>query len=339
MPEGDNPVDPTAPAPGTTACPPGQRWYGPIGQCRPICPGGQSWSEDQQTCLSRSGSVSGNPTAGCPPGEEREASSAICRCPAGECRDINSKACRSPRRNEQVNETDDIERATGGGRGYCRPVDPGSVGGGGGGAGGGGGGGGVGGSKFGITGGSGLMDMFSGQSKTIWDNLTPIISGQQTRYSPEVLASMDANAKVAALGQAKAGRDAVLKDSITRGLGRSGIPSRGIETAQRDATMAYTAASNLNRVEKAKADFADRMAAIDAAEKWLGQMQAYVTTLDQTAAGREKAIAEIALGYSRIQADRDMLALRLQTDLQIAQGNNANQLEISKLLNLSHLFQ
>lgn len=150
---------------------------------------------------------------------------------------------------------------------------------------------------------------------------------------------MDANAKAAALGQAKSGRDVVLRSAITRGLGRSGIADRGIANIERGAVTDYTQASNQNRVEKAKADFADRMAALDAAEKWLGQMQSYVTTLDQTAAGREKAIAEIALGYSRIAADRDMLALRLQTDLAISQGNNLSQLEIAKLINLGRLFQ
>lgn len=330
------PGGPTAPAPSSN-CPPGQKWTGPAG-CVPACPQGQTWDDSIQSCRSRSGSASGDLTAGCPPGETREASSAICRCPEGQCRDIGSKACRSPRRNEKVNETDDIERATGGGRGYCRPLDPGQINPGGGGGGGAAGGGGTGIANPGATS-SGLMDMFSGQAKTIWDNLTPIMSGQQTRYSPEVLARMDANAKLASRGEARAGRDVILQDAIRRGVSRGGIPTRALGNVERGATAAYTAATNQNQIEKAKADFADRMAALDAAEKWLAQMQAYAVSLDQTAAGREKAIAEIALGYTRIKADRDMLSERLRTELQIAGGNNATQLGIANLANLGNLFR
>jgi hypothetical protein len=325
---------------GIAPCPPGTKWYSPSRECVPKCPQGQTWDPEINSCRSRSGSVSGDLTAGCPPGETREQSSAICRCPEGQCRDINSKACRPPRRNEKVNETDDIERATGGGRGYCRPLDPGQVPTGGGG-GGGGGASGMGGASgnFGIGGGAGLSTMFDAQAKSIWDNLAPIMSGQQTRYSPEVMARLDANAKAASRGEARAGRDAVLRDAITRKVGRSGIASRGIANVERQAVTDYTQTSNQNQIEKVRADFGDRMAALDAAEKWLAQMQSYVATLDQTAAGREKAIAEIALGYARIKADRDNLEKRLQTDILIANGNNANQLEIARRGLLSDLFR
>jgi hypothetical protein len=193
--------------------------------------------------------------------------------------------------------------------------------------------------NFGIGGGAGLSTMFDAQAKSIWDNLAPIMSGQQTRYSPEVMARLDANAKAASRGEARAGRDAVLRDAITRKVGRSGIASRGIANVERQAVTDYTQTSNQNQIEKVRADFGDRMAALDAAEKWLAQMQSYVATLDQTAAGREKAIAEIALGYARIKADRDNLEKRLQTDILIANGNNANQLEIARRGLLSDLFR
>lgn len=306
--------------------------------CVDRCPQGQTWNQDQQTCISRSGSVSGDPTAPCPPGETREASSAICRCPDGQCRDVVSLGCRgfNPN-NEKVNETDDINRATGGGRGYCRGLDPGTAGGGGG-AGGGGTGGAGGSSGVNVGAGSNnLLHLFDSQSGSIWDNLTPVMNGSQTTYSPEVIAAMDSKAKLDATGQAAAGRDAILNDSIRRGLGRSGIPTRGIEGVQRQAVESFTAATNANQVEKAKADFADKMAALDAAEKWLAQQQQYAATLDQTAAGREKAAADIALGYARIAADRQMLQSQLSTQLQIAGGNNANQLQIAQLLNLGKI--
>lgn len=323
-------------------CPPGQVFMSPVGGCRPQCPQGQTWDEGQHTCRSRSGSVSGDPSAPCPPGESREASSAICRCPPGTCRDVVSKECRNfnPRR-EKVNETDDIERESGGGRGYCRQLDPGMQGGGGGVAGGAGGGA-AGGAAGGVRGGpaqsTDMLNMFGAQSSQIWDNLAPIMSGQQTRFSPEVMAQIDSKAKLATRGGAKVAKDALLRDAITRGFGRSpGAVDLG--SVERAASADYTKITTDARIKKAETDFLDRMMALEAAEKWLAQMQNYAATLDQTAAGREKAVAEIALGYARISAERDMLQQRLQADLAIAQGGWANSLQLANLANLSNLFR
>jgi hypothetical protein len=53
-------------------------------------------------------------------------------CPPNQCKDKVTGECRSfnPRR-EKANETDDIERASGGGRGYCKQLEGGGMGGGG----------------------------------------------------------------------------------------------------------------------------------------------------------------------------------------------------------------
>lgn len=66
-----------------------------------------------------------SPAAGsCPPGQQMI--NGRCRhagdfpCPPGQCKDVHSGECRSPGRNEKINETDDIERASGGGRGFCK---------------------------------------------------------------------------------------------------------------------------------------------------------------------------------------------------------------------------
>jgi hypothetical protein len=315
MPYGD-------PEPGTSNCPEGYEWESPTGRCRPKCPQGQSWNGS--TCVSRSGSPSGDPTAPCPPGETREASSALCLCPGSQCRDIGSKQCRDPRGNEKTNFTDDIERDTGGGRGYCRPVDPGSSGGGAGG------GGGVGGPSTGAPSVSPYAGMFDAQNKDIWDTLRPILKGKQTRYSPEVMARLDAQGKVASRGEARAGVDAVISNSISRGMGRSGIASRGIENVQRQAVQTYSDIANKNQIEKVRADFEDKMTALKMAEEHLSRLQSFVVALDTNQASREASMATIALGYARIQAEMAMLQKRLAADMEIAQGGWDTSLELQR---------
>lgn len=317
MPYGD-------PEPGTSNCPAGYVWEAPTGRCRPQCPQGQTWDGTQGTCISRSGSASGDPTAPCPPGETREASSALCLCPGGQCRDIGSKQCRAPRGNEKLNETDDIERSTGGGRGYCRPLDPGSSGGGGAG-----GAGGAGGPNSGPSV-SPYASMFDSQNKDIWDTLRPILKGKQTRYSPEVMARLDAQGKLASRGEARAGVDSVLSNSISRGLGRSGIASRGIENVQRQAVTTYSEIANKNQIEKVRADFEDKMQALKMAEEHLARLQSFVIALDTNQASREASMATIALGYARINAEMAMLQKRLAADMEIAQGGWDTSLELQR---------
>lgn len=265
------------------------------------------------------------------PGGERAADDLPCPDPST-CKDVVTGQCRAYNPNrEKVNETDTWERESGGGRGYCKQRSGGAGGAGGAGGGGasragGGAGGGaaVAGGGFSIANPSSrfneLYGMFGKQAGAIWDNLVPIMNGTQTRFSPEVMAQMDSAAKMAATGQAHAGVDNLRQDAIRRGVGRS--PDRGIADVQRGATQSYTQAVNQNRITKANADFEDRMRALDASEKWLGQMQQYTLGLDTNAADREKAIANIALGYARIQAERDMLREQLASNLQIANLNN-----------------
>jgi hypothetical protein len=162
--------------------------------------------------------------------------------------------------------------------------------------------------------------MFDGQANTMWGHLEGMMAGEDTRYTPEILAQMDANARMSATGAAQASSDSLRQDAIARGVGRS--PIRAMGDVQRQAVQSYTQASNANRIKKAESDFEDRMNALNAAQRWLGQMQTYVMGLDSTSAQREQAIATIALGYARIAAEERMLRSSLANNIQLANINN-----------------
>lgn len=244
-------------------------------------------------------------------------------CPSGQCKDVVSGQCRTPGHNEKVNETDVWERDTGGGRGYCKQRDGGGAGGAGaGGAGGAPGAGAGGGGGYGISSPGGTFNklggMFDTQAGTVWDELNKVLQGG-TRYNPQVMAQLDSQAKLSSAGTTRGQIQGLEDSAVTRGVGRSSAVTSGEAMIRRSAAADESKAYNQNRIAKVNADFEDRMGALDRAQKWLDSSRDYVVRLDMTAADREKAIANIALGYARIAAERDMLNKQLANNLQVAQ--------------------
>jgi hypothetical protein len=249
-------------------------------------------------------------------------------CPPGTCKDVASGQCRSFNANrEKVNETDTTERESGGGRGYCRKKDGGGGGGGGGGQGGGGGvpGGAAvpgGANAAGSPVGGPLSTEADAASKTIWGELSNILGGKSTRFTPEVMANLDSNAREASIATARGSEDAVRQDALRRGVFQSPQVTSEIGNIERSANSDYSRAANQNRIQKVNADFEDKMGALDRAQKWLDSQRDYIVRLDMTAAQREAALANIRLGYARIAAEERMLRASLQNNIDVAGINN-----------------
>lgn len=270
----------------------------------------------------------------CPPGMSRHPTRGDCRydgdmpCPSGLCKDTATGQCRTfnPNR-EKVNETDTTERDTGGGRGYCRQRDGGGGGGGLGRGGAAGGAGGAGTGGFG-TGTFGISDPnqrfddlhkhIEGKFQSIWDELLPVAQGKETRYNDQTMGYLTGQARVDRAGNIAAGTEDVYNDAITRGVGRSGVTSGAVADVVRGANQEYSRQVTAMRVKKVEQDFEDRMSALDRMRTALQDHQQYILGLDANAADREKAIANIALGYARIAAEERMLRSQLNVQLQIA---------------------
>src|SRR5574341_956480 len=288
----------------------------------------------------------------CPPGQAPHPTRGDCRypgdypCPPGQCKDVVSKVCRSPFGNEAINETDDIERPTGGGRGYCsqnRPGGPAGAGGAGGAGGGvGGGTGGPGGlPNYGPPGGDYGIDrdafnkMFKIgdlESNTSWGQIENMLNGP-SRFSPEIVALMEGRAKGVQAGADRAAANAANSNLVRRGAFRSPAMAR-LEVESRNANAAnFSKAAGDIQLQKVQADHEDKLQAIDRAQKWLGDLRDYSAKLDMTQADREKAIANIALAYTRLNAEKDMLTQRLAMDWRIAQLGSSTQLQLGRMAN------
>lgn len=263
-------------------------------------------------------------------------------CPPGQCKDVVSGICRNPQGFEKVNMTDEWERPTGGGRGYCRKRDGGKGGGGlgeggGGGHGGGGGGGGGGkggpGSGFDPTGGKAPFDLWGvGQNidTMIQDFLKGVIEGRQTRYSPEVVQDMMAGEKRTSEAQYANDVEGINEDLAARGLYRSPVGADLAAEARMGADQRFSEGARQIRVDKAKQDFEDRIAGVDRAQKNLDALRSYVAQLDITQAEREKLKATIELGYARIDAEMKMLLKQLASNKELLQLSLASQEKIAR---------
>lgn len=264
-----------------------------------------------------------NQTGGpCPPGQSPHPTRGDCRyagdypCPPGQCKDVASGVCRSPGGHEKLNETDITQRDTGGGRGYCKQLEsnqPGrggmyGQGGGGGGAAGAGGGGGLGASP---GGGLGAPAGLSGVSGTIWDTLNGVLKGGQTRFTPEVMATLAGQAKSLEQGQIKTGTDAVTSDAIRRGIYRSPAVNPDVANVVRGAQGNYSQTIAQQQVAKVSADFQDKMGALDRAQKFLDSARDYLLRSDMNAIDRERIRAQLALGYANIASQQQMLTQQL----------------------------
>ncbi len=320
------------------------------------CPGGYYWDEQQKRCKLELYDPSGggypdprppgdkqkgaNPPYGDPGGDAFQMP-----CPPDQCKDVVSGVCRryNPNR-EKVNMTDDIERESGGGRGYCRKTDGGGGGGRGGGGAFGGGDGGAGGGHGGF-GPSGpdvgvdpaqqfkeLQGVGGNYSKLISDFVSGVLEGDQTRYSPEVMQDLYAGSKAQVEGQTTQAIDALNSDLARRGIYRSPAGAGMAAEVRREGDRAFSEDARQFRIEKATKDFEDKLSAVDRAQADLNSMRSYIAQLDVTQAEREKLKATIQLGYARIDAEMAMLLKQLGSQKELLQLSLASQ---EKLANLS----
>lgn len=225
----------------------------------------------------------------CPGGATAEPGSGACFCGDGECRDVVSGECRgfNPNR-EKVNETDDITRSTGGGRGYCRQLDPGQQGQGGGGGG-------------GATGGNSGMSQYG----DIWSQIQGLLKSP-SRYTPEVMAQLLGLAKQREAGQNQASTDASTADQVRRGIFSSPLGAALSQQAKQGAATDFNKASGDLSIAKVNADAQDKMFAVQASMQWV-QMMMQQNQFD----------ANLKLAYARLLQEWQMLQAQLNDPLRL----------------------
>jgi len=92
---------------------------------------------------------------------------------------------------------------------------------------------------------------------------------------------------------------------------RSGLVTDAMAGVQRSATSEYTGGVRKILIEKAKSDTMLKVQGIQMAQAWLGQRRQYILGLEGTQAQKELGMAQIRLGYARIQAEIRMTQMQI----------------------------
>lgn len=156
-------------------------------------------------------------------------------------------------------------------------------------------------------------------SDLLKSQLTSMITGGQSRFSPEVMAALTARAKAASEGQASASTQALRDQLASTGNLRSGQFARGVTDIRQTADTNFSRAVSDAFLQKTNADYEDKANAINRAQGWLDNMRAYSASLDQNQAQRESTRAQIALGYANLNQQREQLERTLAAQREAAE--------------------
>lgn len=233
-------------------------------------------------------------------------------CGPSQCKDVVTGECRSfnPRR-EKINETDQWERPSGGGRGYCRQLDNAGAG-----AGAGAGrGAGRGAGAPGPPTGPGSSSDFDSM---IQDYLRQMLAGP-SRYTPEAMQALYGQTTAQASGQIARGERAVRAEAAGRNMSRAGSVAAGIRSV-RSTAEGQRGAANVGIMQaKINADYQDKTGALDRAQRYLDSLRDSEYRYTLLAEQRRQFDANLALAYANIQSQWDMLRAQMGFAL-VSQG-------------------
>jgi len=140
-------------------------------------------------------------------------------------------------------------------------------------------------------------------SKESWARIQSALGG----WDASTLERMKGQVFGAAMGRKAAGLESMSDDLLSRGLARSGIGAEGAIALENQAQQAYT--GGVTNIMIKEVEF--KMAALDKAQKHLDSLRDYIVSRESNAIQREIGLAQIKLGYTKIEAERDMLTQEL----------------------------
>jgi hypothetical protein len=142
-----------------------------------------------------------------------------------------------------------------------------------------------------------------------------------SRYTPEALQGMYGEVTRQYAGQVRRGERGVRADAARRGMGRAGRTDallRGV----RDTAEAQRGQSIVGiQTEKIRADFADKMAGLDRAQKYLDSLRDNEYRYMLAAEQRRQFDANLRLGYANLDHQRSLLNMQLQSAWDMLRAN------------------
>lgn len=164
----------------------------------------------------------------------------------------------------------------------------------------------------------GIGGDISGQIKNY---LSGVLNGKNLPFGPDQIAALTAQAKANTSGAASAASQAARDEAVRRGVFRSPFAARAESDIQRSAASQFTQQATGIQLQAVQQNYNARMAALDRMEKWLDNLRSFAAQMDANSSQREEAIAQIALGYANIAAQRDRLQMSFQHEFDLLQAN------------------
>lgn len=183
------------------------------------------------------------------------------------------------------------------------------------------GGGGGGGGKGGGKGGGGVLDPGQLASEELWKAIMARLNGQ-TRYTPEVMSSLLGGVKTTAEAQGQQLLKQSDADLALRGIARSGVAASAARDINQNTANQILGSKNAILKAKIDADYQDKNQAIRDGLDWLNSLRDFVARMTATKAQKDAAMANIALGYAKLQQELELLREQyaLQTQLWLVQN-------------------
>ncbi len=147
---------------------------------------------------------------------------------------------------------------------------------------------------------------YYGLPGNIAEGLKKMMAGE-TRFNPAVMEAL----KGKLLGTTEA-RKAVMGDQIKdaavqEGTYRSGQTGEDIREAITGAESQYASGVRDIELQKVNADYEDKVAAFDRAQKYLDSSRAYALSVDANQIERDRLMSSLTLAYAKLQEDREAL--------------------------------
>lgn len=155
-------------------------------------------------------------------------------------------------------------------------------------------------------------DEFSDYDTKIKGWIDALMGGQFNPYNdPNYMGGLESSLFQAGQGRLRQSTDEIYRDSIRRGVGRGGIAAEGIAGANRTAQAEYSKGVRDLNIEKANKDLELKMKGLDAAQRWLDSRRQYLLQKESNSLQREIGLANIRLGYARLDSEKELLQMQL----------------------------
>jgi hypothetical protein len=141
--------------------------------------------------------------------------------------------------------------------------------------------------------------------------INDMLSGNMSPYTDQVVQNLKNQAFETHQGATRRRKDALSEELISRGMFRSGEAPQKFTDIGREEEAGYSKDVRDIYTQKTMADYQAKADALDRAQKWLDSRRTYLMQHESNEVQKKIGLAQVSLGYARIQAEKEMLQMQL----------------------------